>query len=48
MYAEVTIISIFLMQTSIEQKCEGALLVLHRFVRYKYLCEYYSMGQTVV
>ena len=35
-------------QTSIEEKCKRAPLVLHRFVRHKYLREDHSMAQTVV
>ena len=48
MYAEVTLILIFPIQTSIEQKCKRAPLVLHRFVRHKYLREDHSLAQTVV
>ena len=49
MLVEVTLILIFFpIQTSIEQKCKHAPLVLHRFVRRKYLCEDYSLAQTVV
>ena len=48
MYAEVTLILIFPIQTSIEQKCKRAPLVLHRFVRHKYLREHHSLAQTVV
>ena len=48
MYAEVTLNLIFPIQTSIEQKCKRAPLVLHRFVRHKYLHEDHSMAQTVV
>ena len=38
----------FPIQTSIEQKCKRAPLVLHRFVRHKYLREDHSMAQTMV
>ena len=48
MYAEVTLVLIFPIQTSIEQKCKHVPLVLHWFVRHKYLCEDHSMAQTVV
>ena len=49
MYVEVTLVLIFFpIQTSIEQKCKCAPLVLHQFVRHKYLHEDQSMGQTVV
>ena len=48
MYAEVTLILIFPIQTSIEQKYKRAPLVLHRFVRHIYLREDHSMAQTVV
>ena len=48
MYAEVTLILIFSIQTSIEQKCKRAPFVLHRFVRHKYLREDHSMAQTLV
>ena len=41
-------ISIFPIQILIERKCEGALFVLHRLERYKYLREGHSVGQTVV
>jgi len=44
MYAEVTLNLIF----TIEQKCKRAPLVLHRFVRHKYLHEDHLMAQTVV
>ena len=48
MYAEVTLNLIFPVQTSIEQKRKRAPLVLHRFVRHKYLHEDNSMAETVV
>ena len=49
MYAEVTLIfNFFPIQTSIEQKCKSAPLVLHQFVRRKYLREDHSLAQTVV
>ena len=49
MYAEVTLNLIFFpIQTSIEQKCKRAPLILHRFVRRKYVHEDHSMAQTVV
>ena len=38
--------SFFPIQISIEQKCEGALLVLHRLERHKYFHEGHSVGQT--
>ena len=48
MYVEVTLTLIFPIQTSIEQKCKRTPLVLHRFVRHKYLREDHSLAQTVV
>ena len=38
----------FPIQISIERKCDGALLVLHRLERHKYFREGHSVGQTVV
>ena len=38
----------FPIQTSIEQTCKRAPLVLHGFVRHKYLREDHSLAQTVV
>ena len=41
-------LNFFPYKLSLNKKREGAPLVLHRFIRYKYLREDHSMGQTVV
>ena len=38
----------FLIQISIERKCEGALFVLLQLEGYKYFCEGHSVGRTAV